>query len=59
MMGVSIMEKNTKVIGFNQLKEGMVIAKNLEQNGSILLKKDISVTQQIIEKIKSYMLSEM
>lgn len=52
MMGVSIMEKSTKVISFNQLKEGMVIAKNVEQNGSVLLKKDISVTEQIIEKIK-------
>ena len=44
MVGVNIMEEKIKRISFNQLEEGMIIAKNVEQNGIILLKKDISIT---------------
>jgi HD-GYP domain-containing protein (c-di-GMP phosphodiesterase class II) len=46
------MGKSTRVISFNQLEEGMVIAKNVEQNGKIVLKKDISVNEQIINKMQ-------
>jgi len=46
------MEKNTKRLNFNQLEEGMIVAKNLEQNGRILLKKDNPITKQVIEKLQ-------
>lgn len=51
-MGVNIME-NTKIVSFNQLQEGMIVAKSIEQNGSILLKKDIQITEQIINKLQN------
>ena len=31
MMGVGSMERKTKLINFNELRPGMVIAKNVEQ----------------------------
>ena len=46
------MEEITKSIGFNKLEPGMIIAKNLEQNGRILLKKDMSITEQMIKKMQ-------
>ena len=46
------MEEGTKTISFNKIKPGMRISKNLEQNGRILLKQDILVTDQIITKLK-------
>ena len=52
MVGVNIMEKKTKRISFNQLEEGMIVAKNVEQNGIILLKKDIPITEQMIKKMQ-------
>lgn len=53
MVGVNIMEKNTKRLNFNQLEEGMIVAKNVEQNGRILLKKDNPITKQMIEKLQN------
>ena len=52
VVGVSIMKEKTKIVNFNQLEEGMIIAKNVEQNGKILLKKDISITEQMIKKMQ-------
>lgn len=53
MVGVNIMEKNTRRLSFNQLQEGMIVAKNVEQNGRILLKKDNPISNQMIEKLQS------
>ena len=52
MVGVNIMEEKTRIISFNQLEAGMIVAKNLEQNGRILLKKDITITNEMIKKIQ-------
>lgn len=49
----NIMEKKTRAVDFNQLEEGMVVAKNLEQNGNILLRKETQVTNQMIKKLKN------
>ena len=38
-VGVSIMGEKTKMVSFNQLEEGLIVAKNVEQNGIVLLKK--------------------
>ena len=46
------MEERTKVIGFNELKVGMIISKNLEHNGKILLKKDFAITEEMIKKLQ-------
>ena len=51
-MGVNIMEEKTKIISFNELEAGMILSKNLEQNGRILLKKDIPMTEQMIKKMQ-------
>ncbi|HEX9026745.1 MAG TPA: HD-GYP domain-containing protein [Clostridium sp.] len=47
------MKEKTKVVNFNQLEEGMKVASNVEQNGTILLKKDILITEQIIKKMQT------
>lgn len=52
MMGVNIMEERTRLISFSKLEAGMIVAKNVEQNGSILLKKDIAITEQMIKKMQ-------
>ena len=52
MYGGCIMEQKTKTISFNKIKSGMRISKNLEQNGRVLLKQDILITDQIITKLK-------
>ena len=52
------MEQRTKMISFNKLEVGMIIAKNLEQNGRILLKKDISITEEMIKTVKKLYLIE-
>lgn len=41
------------MLSFNQLEEGMIVSKNVEQNGRILLKKDIAISRQMIKKIQS------
>jgi len=46
------MEEKTKIININQLEVGMRLAKNIEQNGKVLLKKDTSITEQIINRIQ-------
>ena len=46
------MEERTEVIGFNELKVGMIISKNLEHNGKILLKKDFAITEEMIKKLQ-------
>jgi len=51
-VGVSIMGEKTKMVSFNQLEEGLIVAKNVEQNGIVLLKKDFSITEQMIKKIQ-------
>ena len=53
MAGVKNMDKVTKRLNFNQLEEGMIVAKNVEQNGRILLKKDNPITKQMVEKLQS------
>jgi HD-GYP domain-containing protein (c-di-GMP phosphodiesterase class II) len=54
------MEKETRTITFSQLEDGMVIARNVEQNGIILLKKDISITEQMIKKMqRSYFIGNI
>lgn len=52
MMGVGSMERKTKLINFNELRPGMVIAKNVEQGRQILLKKDFAITNSAIQKLK-------
>jgi len=47
------MDKKIKKVSFNQLDEGMVVAKNLDQNGIILLKKDNIITSQMIKKMQN------
>ena len=38
MIGMdNIIEKKTRMVDFGKLEEGMVVAKNVEQNGKILL----------------------
>ena len=53
MVGANIMEKKIKRVSFNQLREGMVIAKNVEQNGIVLLKKDVPITEHMIKKMQN------
>lgn len=49
----NMVEKKTIMVEFNKLEEGMVLAKNVEQNGRILLKKDVPITSQLINKMKN------
>ncbi|MFT8350476.1 HD-GYP domain-containing protein [Clostridium saccharoperbutylacetonicum] len=46
-------DKKTKVVDFSQLEEGMIVAKDVQQNGKVLLRKDIPITGQMIKKIKN------
>jgi len=46
------MEQKTKIISFNKLEDGMIVAKNVEQNGKVLLRKDIAMTEKIIKKMQ-------
>jgi HD-GYP domain-containing protein (c-di-GMP phosphodiesterase class II) len=52
-VGENIMEKKIRKISFNQLQEGMILAKNLEENGITLLKKDVPITNQMIKKMQN------
>lgn len=52
-MGVNSMEQKTKFVSFNKLEQGMIIAKDVEQNGRVLLKKDSYLTNKIIKKMQS------
>ena len=52
------MEEKTKVISFNTLEAGMILSKNLEQNGRILFKKDVPITEPIIKKMQKLYLIE-
>ena len=52
MVGVNIMVEKIKKVSFNQLQEGMVVAKSVDQNGMILLKKDILITNEMIKKLQ-------
>ena len=45
-------ENNTVIVKFNELEEGMIVAKDVEQGGRVLLKKDIPITQQMIKRIQ-------
>ncbi len=47
------MKKSVKLIEFNELKPGMVVAKDIEQNGRILLRKGYSVTSKEIQKLSN------
>lgn len=59
-MGVDIMGKIIKSLGINDLKEGMVLADDIEQNGKMLLGKDIAVNSTMINKLKDlYYLGEI
>ena len=57
-MGVNNMEEKTKIISFSTLEAGMILSKNLEQNGRILFKKDIPMTEPIIKKMQKLYLIE-
>ncbi len=46
------MEEKTRIMSFNKLEEGMIVAKNVEQNGKILIRKDLVITEQMIIKIQ-------
>lgn len=46
------MEEKTKLISFNKLEAGMIVARNVEQNGNVLLRKDLPITDQMIKKIQ-------
>ena len=50
--GMNTMEQKTKIINFDKLEDGMIVAKDVEQNGRILLKKDIVITDRVISKMK-------
>lgn len=49
----NMVEKKTIVLDFAKLEEGMILAKNVEQGGKILIKKDVPITSQMISKIKN------
>jgi len=53
VVGENFMKEKIKVVNFNQLEEGMKLANNVEQNGTILLKKDILITEQIIKRMQT------
>lgn len=46
------MRKKQKSITVNELKAGMIIASNVDQDGKVLLAKNITITQSIIDKLK-------
>lgn len=46
------MRKKQKSITVNELKAGMIIASNVDQDGKVLLAKNIRITQSIIDKLK-------
>lgn len=46
------MGKKIITITFAELKKDMIIAKDVEQNGKILLKKDMKMTEQMIKKLQ-------
>lgn len=48
-----MMDAKTRIVNINNLEKGMVIAKNVEENGQLLLKRDSIVTELIIEKLKT------
>ncbi|NOW20614.1 hypothetical protein [Clostridium saccharobutylicum] len=45
--------QKTRIVSINNVEKGMVIAKDVEENGKLLLKKDSTVTELIIEKLKT------
>ncbi|NOW08609.1 hypothetical protein DFH84_000498 [Clostridium saccharobutylicum] len=47
------MNAKTRIVSINNVEKGMVIAKDVEENGKLLLKKDSTVTELIIEKLKT------
>ena len=40
-----------KSINFSELKDGMIVAKDVEQSGRVILKKGLKMTQSMIEKL--------
>ena len=46
------MKEKIKIISFNKLEDGMVVARDVEQSGRVLLKKDLELTTKIIKKIQ-------
>lgn len=46
------MEEKTKIINFNKIEDGMIVARTIEQNGKVLIKKDITLTYKIIKKLR-------
>ena len=47
------MSKVIKSINFSELKDGMIIAKDLEQNGRVIIKKGLILNKALIEKLKN------
>ena len=45
------MGKIIKNIKFSELKDGMIVAKDVEQSGRVILKKGLKMTQSMIEKL--------
>lgn len=47
------MRKSKKSMNVNELKAGMIVANNVEQDGKVLLGQNITITQSMIDKLKS------
>ena len=52
------MNESTRLIEFNELRPGMIVAKDIVQNGRILLRKGYSVTNTEIQKLKKTLFLE-
>ena len=54
------MGKIIKNIKFSELKDGMIVAKDVEQSGRVVLKKGLKMTQSMIEKLnRVYVIGEV
>ena len=49
-----VMNNGKKIISitFAELKKGMIIAKDVDRNGRVLLKKDTKINEQMIKKLQ-------
>lgn len=47
------MEKKIKSLKFSQLEEGMIVAKDVENNGSVIIRQGMELNEHIIEKLKN------
>ena len=47
------MKKKTRILTVDDLKEGMVTASKVEQDGSLFINSDVKITKTIIARLKS------